>query len=771
MKLAPDHLGLSTEDVLQRKAVGLDNKQGFESSRSLATILRVNIFTLFNGVVGSAFILLLILGQWKDALFGLAVVSNVIIGVIQEYRSKRILDKLAILNQSPVRVRRDGGVLPIQIQDVVKDDLIELGAGDQVPADGKLLAVKGMEVDESLLSGESAPVSKIVGDQLLAGSGVVAGIGLARVTEVGRNTYSSKLLGRARVFSLVASDLRNSLNRLILWISWGLAPVTAIVLYGQFQATDNQVDALVRATASVISIVPQGLVLITSIAFGIAAIKLANQKVLLQELAAVEGLARVDVICFDKTGTLTDGTIEFDSSQELSGLRELDGKDIPSWQQVLAQFANEPNPNVTALAIQRQFPFADLDVLGSSDFNSDRKFGTLDVAGTRWLLGAPEVLTDDASLLSQVSVLANLGRRTLLLAADAPNRIPLVLLSFMEKVRPEAFQTLEYFRSQGVAVRILSGDHPQTVANVARAAGLKFEGQGFDARMISGAKTDLAEILEKELVLGRVTPDQKKDIVTALQLKGHVVAMVGDGVNDSLALKQSDLGVAMGSGSALTKAAANLVLLDNRFETLPKIVSEGRRVMANVERLSSLFLTKTVWAIILAIVFSLLLWEYPMLPRQLSAIDGFTIGIPAFLLALLPNQQLYKPGFLKRALFFCIPAGLVTASAIIALGTIARDAGDWSGGETQTASAMLLSVTGLWVLGTLVRPMNGVKFLILLSMAFMALLAFAIPFTAEFFEFTSLSGEKLVLTASIALTASAGIELSRYLVGRLSIFQ
>jgi cation-transporting ATPase E len=342
------------------------------------------------------------------------------------------------------------------------------------------------------------------------------------------------------------------------------------------------------------------------------------------------------------------------------------------------------------------------------------------------------------------------------------------LLSFKEKVRPEALETLEYFRSQGVGVRILSGDHPQTVANVARAAGLRFEGQGFDARMISGAKIDLSEILEKEFVLGRVTPDQKKDIVTALQSKGHVVAMVGDGVNDSLALKQSDLGIAMGSGSALTRGAANLVLLDNRFATLPKIVGEGRRVIANVERLASLFLTKTVWALILAIVFSVLLWQYPTLPRQLSATDGFTIGIPAFLLALLPNQKRYKPGFLKRALFFCIPAGLATASAIIVLGTTARHAGGWSAGEMQTATAILLSITGLWVLGTLVRPINGVKLLILLSMALTALLAFVIPFSAEFFEFTSLSREKLVLTASIALTASAAIELSRYLVDRLS---
>lgn len=768
MKLAADQLGLSSKQVAQRKVAGLDNRQGFENSRTLVTILRVNIFTLFNGVVGSAFLLLLFLGQWKDALFGLAVLSNITIGVIQEYRSKRILDKLAILNQSPVTVRREGTARDIPIQEVVQDDLIELGTGDQVPADAELLAVRGIEVDESLLSGESEPVSKIVGDRILAGSGILAGIGLARVTEVGRNTYSSQLLGQARVFSLVASELRQSLNKLILWISWALAPITAIVLYGQFQATDDRVDALVRATASIISIVPQGLVLITSIAFGIAAIKLANQRVLLQELAAVEGLARVDVICFDKTGTLTDGTIEFDSAEELSGLRGLTGNDLPSWQQVLAQFANEPNPNVTALAIQKQFPLADLEVTDRSEFNSDRKFGALEIAGTRWLLGAPEVLTDDALLLSRVSDLANLGRRTLLLAADAPDRLPLVLLSFMEKVRPEAFQTLEYFRSQGVGVRILSGDHPQTVANAAKAAGLILKGPGFDARTLSEADPNLSEILEEELVFGRVTPDQKKTIVIALQQKGHVVAMVGDGVNDALALKQSDLGIAMGAGSALTKAAANLVLLDNRFETLPKIVGEGRRVIANVERLSSLFLTKTVWAIVLAVVFSLLLWEYPMLPRQLSAIDGFTIGIPAFLLALLPNQQLYRPGFLKRALFFCVPAGLITATAIIALGSIARDGGHWSGEEMQTATAILLSVTGLWVLATLVRPLNGVKLWILVSMALAGVLAFVIPFTAEFFEFVHLSGEKIALTGLVAIIASAGIEISRYLVNRFS---
>ena len=762
MQLAPELKGLTLGEVSQRVGLGKVNKQSFETSRSIPTILRANIFTLFNAVVGGAFLLLLALGQWQDALFGLAVISNILIGVIQEYRSKRILDKLAILNQSPVTVRRDGKSHQVNVEEVVEDDLLELYAGDQVPADANVLYSKGLEIDESLLSGESEPVTKNVGTTVLAGSGVITGSGLAKVTKVGDQTYSSALLGQARAFSVVASEIRQSLDKLIRWISWILGPITILVVYAQLQATQNQTDALVRATASVISMVPQGLVLITSIAFGIAAVKLARQGVLLQELAAVEVLARVDVICFDKTGTLTDGTMELIAAKELSNLAEsIDNKEI-SWEQVVAEFAFQPNPNQTAIALQKSFSQANLKVTESVEFNSEQKYSSLVISGTKFYLGAPEILTDDPEVLSQVTQLANQGKRTLLLVAELQKRTPWVLLSFSESIRPEAGKTLEYFKSQGVGIRVLSGDNATTVSNVARAAGLDFSGDGYDARKLDGEQSNYSEVLEQELVLGRVTPDQKKSIVIALQQKGHVVAMVGDGVNDALALKQSDLGVAMGTGSAVTKAVANLVLLNNKFESLPSIVDEGRRVIANVERLSSLFLTKTVWAILLAVSFSLMLWEYPVLPRQLSALDGFTIGIPAFLLALLPNQKRYRPGFLRRSLLFCVPAGVITAAAIVVLKIATTFSGSWSTMQSQTAAALLLSGTGLWVLATLVRPWSAIKIAILFSMVIAGVIVFVLPLSTSFFAFSPLALDQLAITAAIALAAAVGIEIVRY---------
>ena len=314
-------------------------------------------------------------------------------------------------------------------------------------------------------------------------------------------------------------------------------------------------------------------------------------------------------------------------------------------------------------------------------------------------------------------------------------------------------------------MKVLSGDHPETVAGVARSVGLDFDGVGFDARELSTDIDELAQALEEHSVFGRVTPDQKKAMVTALQRQSHVVAMIGDGVNDALALKQSDLGIAMGSGSAATRAVANLVLLDNRFASLPEIVSEGRRVIANVERLSRLFLTKTVWAMILAVVFGLTFWEFPFLPRQLSAVDGFTIGIPAFLLAFLPNSQRYQPGFLKRALLFCVPAGLVTALGVIVLSVIMRTS-SWTQAESQTATAMLLSITGLWVLSSLDRPTNRTKLGVLLAMLLLAFALFYLPLTVEFFGFTQLGLDKFLPVVGLGAVVGASLELIRFIVAR-----
>lgn len=764
MTYSPELQGLSQAEVSQKVSLGQSNSQEFGSSRSLITILRANLFTLFNGVVGGSFVVLLVLGYWQDALFGIAVLLNITVGIVQEYKSKRVLDKLSFLNQSPVKVRRGGQALQVRIHEVVLDDLVELNAGDQLPADCLILQCQALEIDESPLTGEAEPVSKSIGEELLAGATLTGGSALVQVIRVGSQTYSNKLVSQVRKFSKVSSEIRNSLDKLVLWISWALAPLIAIVVYGQLQASSSWEDAVVRSVASVISMVPQGLVLISSIAFAIAAIKLAKHKVLPQELAAVEGLARVDVVCIDKTGTLTGNSMVFDQVIELpqgssSGVSK-------NWRAVLGAFAHTPTANATVRALQSEFPDQGVTVTNEIQFNSATKFSSIEVDGTVWCLGAPEMLTEDAGVLIQVEAMASLGLRTLLLVLEGQPNIPIVILTLKEDIRSEAAETLNYLLAEGVTVRVLSGDHPQTVAGVARSVGLEFEGHGFDARELPTDIKELAKLLETHSVFGRVTPEQKKLMVQALQQQGHVVGMIGDGVNDALALKQSDLGIAMGSGSAATRAVANLVLLDNRFASLPEVIVEGRRVIANVERLSRLFLTKTAWAMILAIVFGLTFWEFPFLPRQLSAVDGFTIGIPAFLIALLPNKARYQTGFLKRSLLFCVPAGAVTAIAVIGLAGLIRADGSWAQSEAQSATAMLLSITGLWVLATLERPITAVKLGILALMTVFAVAMFTLPITSTFFGLTYLTPPQLLLTFGVALVACLGIELVNFVTRR-----
>jgi cation-transporting ATPase E len=781
--------GLSASQVLQRQQLGLTNSQQFEASRSLVNIIRANVFTLFNGIVGGSFLVLLILGQWKDALFGITVVVNVLIGVGQEFRSKRALDKLALLNAPMARVRRNGEIAQIKISDVVLDDLLELRAGDQLVADALVIDANLLEADESLLTGEADPVEKTSHDSLLSGSCIVAGRGAARVVKVGSETYASKITLEARRFSLVNSELRNALRTVIFWISIALLPIVAIVVWGQIQALggwhavasgQSTVAVLVSSIASIVSMVPQGLVLITSVAFALAAIKLAGRNVLIQELPAVESLARVDVICFDKTGTLTQGEVEFGSAIELAANQ-------PSkieWQDALAHFGADPDANATVRCLRELFAVRhDLAVASQVPFSSLRKWSafSFENAGAKtehWLLGAPEMLLLDHSdshleTLAKAQSLASLGHRVLVLASSdsaaaltdqIPDRlVPRVLITIDEAIRPDAIDTLSYFREQGVSIRVISGDNPSTVAAVAKQAGIVDFGidEGaiaVDGRNLPTDPTELAKLLETHFVFGRVTPEQKRNMVIALQSMGHVVAMTGDGVNDALALKRADLGIAMGSGSAATKAVARIILLDGKFSSLPGVVAEGRKVIANIERITRLFLTKTTWAMTLAITFGLLLWRFPYLPRQLSALDGFTIGLPSFALALLPNKQRYLPGFLGRTLRFTIPSGLIIGGAVIWLAAMLQ-------GETvlpvaQTSVSLLLSVAGLWVIATLSRPFDKWRIAIVVSSYLLFALVFCIPFVAAFFGFVWLSPQQLIEPLGISLIACFGIEIA-----------
>jgi cation-transporting ATPase E len=786
MKPEPTHSaeGLSTAEVNERLAAGLGNAVNNSSSRSLVDILRGNLLNLFNGIVGACFVLVLIVGDWQDSLFGWALVFNLLIGVIQEFSAKRTLDRLAIINQPLARVRRDGAVIEIRRELVVMDDLLELRAGDQVLADGLVVNAHGLDVDESMLTGESAPVAKIEGSAVMSGCGVVAGSGAIRVTAVGADTYSNRITTEARRFSLVNSDLRNSLARLIKWVSWALIPLILIAVNGQVQSVggwgaltdDEWRNVVVRSVSSIVAMVPQGLILITSIAFALAAVTLARRRVLVQELYAVEGLARVDVLCCDKTGTLTSGDIAFDA------LREITPSPVGTQfaTVVLGLFAHDDNANSTAEALRRPFPLIPVPVASRVPFSSERKWSSVTLAGQHpqtWVLGAPEFVLDSsqehAVARSESIALAESGLRTLVLAVSTSDDasesqlphglVPIAIVTFSEKVRDDARVTLDYFREQGVDVYVISGDNPATVASIARTAGLDIT-EAFDAQNLPDASEELAEILREFRVFGRVTPDQKRLMMAALQQEGRVVAMIGDGVNDALALKHADLGIAMGSGASATKAVANLILLDGQFSALPGVVDEGRKVIANIERLSRLFLTKTVWAMILAVVFGLTLVAYPFEPRQLSAVDFFTIGIPAFLLALLPNSQRYLPGFLERSLWFVVPTGMVTAAAVLTLDSIIRLDGSWTAAESHTGISILLGVTGLWVLSLLSLPLDRIRVAIVASMVCAALGIFLIPPVAAFFGFGLLAWGQLAPVLVIGAVAVAVISLITWLI-------
>ncbi|GAA5198212.1 HAD-IC family P-type ATPase [Arthrobacter gyeryongensis] len=782
---SPVGSGLSGAEVMARTEAGLANTVSDAPSRTLGQIFRANLLTLFNAIVGCSFCLLLLLGQWKDALFGLAAAGNILIGVVQEYRAKKSLDRLAILNASPARVVRDGTAQDIDLQDVVRDDVLLLRVGDQVPADASIIDGEGLELDESLLTGESHPVSKGPGSEVPSGSSVVAGHGRARVVRVGADSFASKLTAGAKRFSMVNSEMRNSLNRILRWITWLLPPVMILVINGQMQASGGWEQAIttgswrtasVGAVASVIAMIPLGLVLLSSVAFAVGGLRLARQKVLIQELAAVEGLARVDVFCLDKTGTLTEGKLVFD------GVHEAGASPKPGWRQVLGWFGTDPQANATARCLAGAFPSGtSLRPSSTVPFSSARKwsavsFGSDQFVGGSWVLGAPEIVLredtpDTARVVEAAGRLASIGLRTMALAYlpgplpvrdaaedQAPDGCaPVCLLTFRESVRPDAAKILDYFREQNVEVRIISGDDPRTVAAVAREVGLDAE-NGYDARELPVDPDLMLEALENNVVFGRVTPEQKRDMVLSLQRGGHTVAMTGDGVNDALALKEADIGIAMDSAAPATKAVSRLVLLDGRFDRLPGVVAEGRRVIANIEWVSVLFLSKTAYAIALSATFGALLWDFPFLPRQLSATDGLTIGIPAFFLALMPNNRRYAPGFLKRSLSFAGPAGLVVAAAVFAINLYSTAVGGHTSSATRTASVLTLSLTGLWILAVISRPLNLRRTTIIGAMHLGLVFVLAVPFLQDFFGLEWPRNDLLLTALGNALGGILAIE-------------
>ena len=734
--------GLTGAEVAERVREGKTNAVREASSRSYSHIIRANVFTRFNAILGILFVVMVIFGPLRDALFGLVLLGNTLVGIVQEIRAKRTLDRLHLLSAPKARVIRDGRMAEVAIGAVVLDDVVELRAGDQVVADGVVLSSDGLEVDESLLTGESVPVEKAAGDGLLSGSFVVAGTGRFRATKVGEEAYARKLAAEARRFTVVRSELREGINLILRVITYVMIPAGALLFIGQMKAFDNEfVHAVPGTVAGLVGMVPEGLVLLTSVAFAVSAVTLGRRNVLVQELPAVEGLARVDVVCLDKTGTLTDGDLVFDHMEPFDGEEGL--------AEVLGAFAAQPSARSSTLeAVARSFPEpGGWSATGGVPFSSARKWSAQSFGekGT-WVLGAPEVLLESASgpdgIAERVASLAGTGMRVLLLAR-APAEVtgdtlpgdlaPAAVLVFAENVREDAKATLAYFGEQDVTVKVISGDNPRTVAAVAERAGVPDVGEPVDARTLPEDPDELARVMEAGTVYGRVSPDQKQAMVLALQSKGHVVAMTGDGVNDVLALKKADIGIAMGSGSAASKAVAQLVLLDGRFQTLPGVVAEGRRVMGNMERVANLFITKTIYSTLLSIAIGLASWSFVFLPRHLTLISSLTIGIPAFFLSFAPNKQRYRPGFVKRVLRFTVPAGLIAAGAAFAAAALSHVYGYINLEESRTMATLAVAVVGFAVLIILSQPFTVWRAILVMSMIGAFAIVLSVPWFQEFF--------------------------------------
>ncbi|MBW4029245.1 MAG: HAD-IC family P-type ATPase [Acidobacteria bacterium] len=747
--------GLTGAEVAARIAAGQVNVGGERTSRTLGEIIRTNVFTRFNLLLGILFAAIVAVGQLRDALFGVVLVANALIGIIQEWRAKRTLDRLAVLNAPFARVVRDGVEGDVAIEAVVLDDLVALRTGDQVVADGLVRSTSGLQVDESLLTGEAEPVDKREGDEVLSGSFVVAGAGRFQATGVGADAYARRLTIEARRFTLVHSELIEGTNRILRYVTWAIGPIALALLYSQYHAGKSLGDAVSGTVAGLVGMVPQGLVLLTSVAFAVAAVSLARRRVLVQELTAIEVLARVDVVCFDKTGTLTDGTIVVDGVEPVGVGLPVDA--------ALGALADDENANATLSAIGRTFaPPADWVRDAAVPFSSARKWSAASFSdhGT-WVVGAPEmVLGDvDASTLARAQELAATGRRVLALAhGEATLRgdeLPadlraVALVTLMEQVREDAASTVRFFAEQGVVTKVISGDNPLTVAAIAARVGVGAADAPVDARDLPDDVDALGEILEARSVFGRVTPRQKQAMVTALQARGHTVAMTGDGVNDALALKLADIGIAVGSGAPATRAVAQIVLLDGRFATMPDVVAEGRRVTANIERVANIFVVKTVWATILAATVSVLLWPYPFLPRHLTIIDTLTIGIPTFFLALAPNRRRYTPGFVGRVLRFTVPIGLVVAITVFAADALARSR-HLSLLEQRTGATIVALMLSVTVLVIVALPMTWRRTLLVAAVVLGFVSLFPVHAVRSFYALQLPAG---ILTATLAIGAA-----------------
>ncbi|MFI0812562.1 HAD-IC family P-type ATPase [Streptomyces echinatus] len=762
--------GLTGAEVADRVGRGQVNDVPVRSSRSLGEIVRANVFTRFNAIIGVLWLIMLFVAPIQDSLFGFVILANTGIGIVQEWRAKQTLDSLAVIGEARPTVRRDGVATEVATSEIVLDDLIEIGPGDRIVVDGVCAEADGLEIDESLLTGEADPVVKHPGDQVMSGSFVVAGGGAFQATKVGREAYAAQLAEEASRFTLVHSELRSGISTILKYVTWMMVPAAVGLVITQLVVkSDDFKDAVARTVGGIVPMVPEGLVLLTSVAFAIGVIRLGRRQCLVQELPAIEGLARVDTVCLDKTGTLTEG------GMDVTELRPLDGVDETYIRKVLGALGeSDPRPNASLQAIIDAYPDSvDWRCVESLPFSSARKysgaaFSEGDGETSTWLLGAPDVLLGaDDPALAETERLNEQGLRVLLLARarrdlddtePARGARPTALVVLEQRLRPDASDTLRYFAEQDVRAKVISGDNAVSVGAVAGKLGL--EGTAVDARRLPADPSAMAEALDAATVFGRVTPQQKRDMVGALQSNGHTVAMTGDGVNDVLALKDADIGVAMGSGSEATRAVAQIVLLDNSFASLPSVVGEGRRVIGNITRVATLFLVKTVYSVLLALLVVCWQVEYPFLPRHLTLLSTLTIGVPAFFLALAPNKERAKPHFVRRVMRYAVPGGVVAGAATFVTYLLARHHYSGAGAlNAETSAATLtLFLISMWVLAIIARPHTWWRVTLVAAMGVAFLLVLAVPALQEFFALR-LVGMPMPWTAvGVAVVAAAALE-------------
>ena len=769
--------GLTSQQVQEHRLHGWTNKAVEPPSKTTKEIVHENVFTYFNLIFVVLAVLLCLVGSFRDLTFLPVIIANTLIGIIQEIRAKQVLDKLTMLNAPRASVVRDGKRTVINAEDLVVDDIVIFKAGDQVCADAEVSAGE-VQVNESLLTGEADEITKRKGDKLMSGSFIVSGQCHARLDKVGEDSYISKLTLQAKAMqSKEQSEMIRSLDKLVKCVGVAIIPI-GIVLFSQafFIQHDGFRESVTSMIAAVIGMIPEGLYLLASVALAVSSIRLAQKKVLLHDMKCIETLARVDVLCVDKTGTITENTMKV---QKLIKTDEYDEKEKGGLSLLVGDFAAAmTNDNITMAALKEYFTKASgKKVLSKTGFSSATKYSSVTFEDGAYVLGAPEFVLKEKydDYAEEITEYASTGSRVLAFGiydGEVDGKplthgiLPFGFVLLANPIREAAKETFEYFAEQGVEVKVISGDNPVTVSNVATQAGIKNADRYVDASEFEDEQS-MRKALLNNTVFGRVTPSQKRKFVRILKEAGHTVAMTGDGVNDVLALKDADCSIAMASGSDAAAQASQLVLLESDFSCMPEVVLEGRRVVNNIQRSASLFLVKNIFSFLLSVASVVFMFTYPLEPSQVSLISMFTIGVPAFFLALEPNKNMIKGHFLTNVLLKALPAALTDALAVAALVIFGRTF-DVSSTDISTAATMLLAIVGFMILYKISAPMNKIRFSIVSGC--IAGLLFCSIFLKDLFAITSMTKECIMLFVVFAIATEPVLRYLTTLVEKVKYY-